>query len=118
MASLTIGNLAERGGVNLETSRYCEREVSALRRLRFLKRINELSFTPGGIKELPGLRNDPDQPCSDVILRIEAKSCELERKIAHWRTMRRALIRLTCSREGDCHVGECPIHENLDAEAA
>lgn len=134
MEFLTIGKLAERGGVNLETIRYYEREglmlppprkcsghrayaPGALRRLRFIKRTKELGFSLGEIRELLGLRNDPDQPCAEVILQIEAKTGEVERKIAHLRTMWRALIRLKSSCEGECHVSECPILESLDSEA-
>ena len=135
METLTIGRLAERGGVNLETIRYYEREglmlppprkssghraysPSALRRLRFIKRAQELGFSLAEIRELLALRRDPDQPCADVIRQIEAKTGEVERKIAHLRAMRRALIRLKSSCEGDCHVSECPILENLDSEVS
>lgn len=135
METLTIGRLAERGGVNLETIRYYEREglmlapprkssghraysPSALRRLRFIKRAKELGFSLGEIRELLALRRDPDQPCADVIRQIEAKTGEVERKIAHLRAIRRALIHLKGSCEGDCHVSECPILESLDADVS
>ena len=131
--TLTIGKLAERGGVNLETIRYYEREglmlppprkssghrayaPGALRRLRFIKRAKDLGFALGEIRELLALRRDPDQPCTGVIRQVEVKIGEVEQKIAHLRSIRRALIRLKTSCEGDCHVSECPILENLDSE--
>lgn len=135
MQTLTIGALAQRGGVNLETIRYYEREglmlppprkssghrayaPGDLRRLRFIKRAKELGFSLAEIKELLALRRDPGQPCSDVIRRIEAKTEEVARKIVHLRAMRRALIRLKNSCEGECPMSECPILENLDSEVA
>ena len=56
METLTIGQLAERGGVNLETIRYYEREglipppphraysTGAIRRLRFIKSAQDAEY--------------------------------------------------------------------------
>ena len=135
METLTTGRLAERGGVNLETIRYYEREglmpspprncsghrsypLSAVRRLRFIRRCQELGFSLSEVKELLALRGDPEQPCADVIRQIDAKTEEMERRIAQLQGIRRALRRLRASCEGACHICECPILENLDKEAA
>ena len=131
METLTIGRLAERGGVNLETVRYYEREglmlppprkssghraypLNAVRRLRFIRRCQELGFSLGEIKELLMLRRAPEQPCADVIQQIDVKSEEIERKITQLRAIRRALRRLKDSCDGNCPVSECPILESLD----
>jgi len=135
MEALTIGKLAERGGVNLETVRYYEREglmpppartasghrsysAGAVRRLRFIRRTKELGFSLSEIKELLDLRRDPDQICTDVVRQVENKTREVEAKIAHLKAIRRALLRLKGSCEGDCHISECPILETLDMEVS
>src|SRR5437867_13204373 len=121
MGTLTIGKLAERGGVNLETVRYYEREGlipppprnasgyrayshTAVRRLRFIKRAQQLGFCLSEIKDLLALRRDPDQLCTDVIRQVDAKSHEVDAKIAHLKAIRRALIRLKDSCDGHCQV--------------
>jgi Hg(II)-responsive transcriptional regulator len=131
--TLTIGRLAERARVNLETIRYYEREglmpapprstsghraypPAAARRLRFIKRTQELGFALAEIRELLALRRDPDQPCADIIHQIHGKAQEVEAKIAHLRAIRRALRRLERSCAGECQVSECPILESLDSE--
>jgi MerR family copper efflux transcriptional regulator len=131
--ALTIGKLAQRGGVNLETIRYYEREnlmlppprtesghrayaPGAVRRLRFIKRAQELGFSLAEIRELLALRRDPEQLCVDVVRQIDSKTQEVEKKIAHLRTIRRALLRMKDSCDGACHVSECPILESLDRE--
>jgi len=133
METLKIGKLAERGGVNLETVRYYEREglmlppgrnssghraysPNAVRRLRFIKRAQELGFSLLEIKELLALRLDPHQLCHDVVRQIETKTHEVEAKIAHLKIIRRGLIHLKDSCDGKCNVSECPILESLDSE--
>jgi DNA-binding transcriptional MerR regulator len=73
MKSLTIGHLARESGVNLETMRYYERRgllpkpprsasgyrlfpSDAARRLRFIRRAQELGFSLKEIRELLSLR--------------------------------------------------------------
>ena len=135
METLTIGRLAQRGGVNLETIRYYERRgimpppprresghrtysMDAVRRLRFIKRAQELGFSLAEIKELLALRLDPKQPCTDVIHRIDAKTLEVEQRIAHLKAIKRVLIRMRASCDGACRVSECPILESLGKEAS
>ena len=133
METLTIGKLAERCGVHLETIRYYEREglmlppprkssghraypPPAVRRLRFIKRAQELGFSLSEIRELLALRLDPDQLCTEVIQQIETKTQEVEAKISHLKVIRRALVKLKASCDGRCHRSECPILESLDTE--
>ena len=135
MQTLTIGQLAARGGVNLETIRYYERQllmpppprresghraysVEAVRRLRFIKRAQALGFKLSEIKELLALRLDRDQLCGDVVLQIDRKTTEVERKIAGLKAIRRILIRMRESCDGGCPMSECPILESLGKEAS
>src|SRR5215831_11101355 len=88
--SLTISRLAHLGGVNLETIRYYEREgllpapprtpagyrifpQEATRRLRFIKRAQELGFSLSEIGELLALRIRPGAKRADIRKRAEAK---------------------------------------------
>jgi Hg(II)-responsive transcriptional regulator len=133
MEPLTIGQLAERAGVNLETVRYYEREglipppprkssghrayaSDAVRRLRFIKRAQELGFSLAEIRELLHLKVDPDQLCTDVVRQIDAKAQEVEEKIRHLEAIKQTLTRMKESCDGHCAVSDCPILESLDAE--
>jgi Hg(II)-responsive transcriptional regulator len=132
METLTIG-LAERGGVNLETIRYYEREglipppprkssghraysTGAIRRLRFIKRAQELGFSLTEIRELLHLKVRPDELCTDVVTQIDAKTREVEEKIRHLEAIKRTLHRMKDSCHGQCAVSDCPILESLDTE--
>ena len=133
MDTLTIGQLVERCGVNLETIRYYEREelipppprkssgdraysASAVRVLRFIKRAQELGFSLAEIRELLHLKVDPDQLCTDVVTQIDAKTREVAEKIQHLEAIKRTLQRMKDSCDGQCAVSDCPILESLDTE--
>ena len=77
MKPLTIGKVAERAGVGVETVRFYEREglldeptrtasgyrqfdEDVIRRLEFISRAKELGFTLNEIKELLSLQVCPD----------------------------------------------------------
>ena len=132
MATLSIGELAREGEVNLETIRYYEREGLMLppprkasghrayasgdvRRLRFIKRAQALGFTLSEVRELLALKVEPHQPCMDVVHQIEAKAREVKAKIAHLQAIKRTLDQMKASCEGHCAVRECPILQSLDA---
>ena len=89
--------------------------MTAVRRLRFIKRTKELGFSLAEIKELLSLRRDPDQLCTEVLHQIDEKTREVEEKITHLKAIRRALSRMRASCDGTCHVSECPILEGLDS---
>jgi MerR family copper efflux transcriptional regulator len=133
MTRLRIGELASRGGVNLETIRYYERDGlmspphrtssghraygsgDALR-LRFIKRSQSLGFTLAEIKELLALNVTPKKPCFDVVTQIEAKALEVKAKIAHLQAIKSTLEKMKASCEGLCSASECPILESLASE--
>ena len=128
---LTIGRLAQLGGVNVETVRYYEREglipkpprtragyrvfpKDAPRRLRFIKRAQELGFSLLEVRELLSLRPPTDRP--KVRARAQAKLSEIEQKIQALQGMRRTITALV-DRCDHCEQGnECPILESLDYE--
>jgi MerR family mercuric resistance operon transcriptional regulator len=133
MERLTIGELAKRGGVNLETIRYYERRgllpkpprspsgyrmfsSDSVRRVRFIKRAQELGFSLKEIKELLALRVTPGTTGADVRRRAEAKIADIEEKVQHLRAMKKALTGLTAACCGDGSISECPILESLSLE--
>ena len=135
MQTLTIGELARTARINLETIRYYECEglipepprttggrrayaPRAAKRLRFIKRAQELGSTLAEIRELLGLRLYPEQLCTDAVSHVDAKLAEVETKIRHLQAIERALTRLKDSCDGQCQVSDCPILESLDTEVS
>jgi len=130
---ITTSELAKRSGVNLETIRYYERvgllpkpprsgggyrqfSPESVRRVRFIKRTRELGFSLNEIKELLALRIAAGSTRVDVRKRAEAKIVDIEGKVQHLRTMRKALVRLTESCCGSGPASDCPILESLSLE--
>lgn len=124
---MTIGELARRAGVNVQTVRYYERRGllaephrtpsgyrqytdATLDRLRFIKRAQELGFTLSEIEELLVLRLDPRTTAAQVKARAEAKIEDVDRRIHDLERIRHALTHLAgrC-RGGHGPVGDCPL---------
>lgn len=133
MEQLTVGELAKRGDVNLETIRYYERRglmpkpprsasgyrlfsPESVRRIRFIKRAQELGFSLKEIKELLALQVSADGTSANVRERAEAKIADIEEKIKTLRAMRKALGLLTNACCGQGSVSECPILESFSSE--
>ena len=134
MEGLRSSELANRGGVNLETVRYYERrgllpkpprtpagyrtfDAGAVRRLRFIRQAQALGFSLKEIKELLALRLDPRASCADVRRRAEAKIADIDEKLRALRAMKRALVCLTAACAGRGPVSACPILESLEERA-
>lgn len=131
MDHLTIGKLAKKARVNIETIRYYERRglipmpprtysgyrqysQKTVKRLEFIKRAKELGFSLREIDDLLSLRLDPATPCSEVKTRAEAKIDQIEEKIISLRKMEEALVELTKACSGQGPIIECPIVEALE----
>src|SRR5260370_14872775 len=112
MNPLTIGQVAHRSGVGIETVRFYEREgllakaarsasgyrqfdEEVIARLQFIQRAKELGFTLNEVKELLSLRVEPDTSCEDVKARAATKIADIEDKIRTLQRMKKALFRLT-----------------------
>jgi MerR family transcriptional regulator, copper efflux regulator len=128
---VTIGELARRAGVNVQTVRYYERRGllpeplrtpsgyrtytdATLDRLRFIKRAQELGFTLSEIEELLVLRLDPRTTAAQIKARANAKIEDVDRRIQDLQRLRHALTHLAgrC-RGGRGPVGECPLLEAM-----
>ena len=126
--SLTIGALASRAGVNVQTIRYYQRREllpvpplpqggvrrypdEIIQRVRFIKRAQHLGFTLEEIARLLELSNGTH--CAETREVAEQKITELENKVADLNAMRASLVTLvrTCSRTGK--EAGCPIIETL-----
>jgi MerR family mercuric resistance operon transcriptional regulator len=133
MRNLTIGHLARKAQVNVETIRYYERRglipepprresgyrqysEDAVSRIQFIKRAKKLGFSLKEISELLSLRVDPNTTCGDVKSRAEAKTAEVEEKMRALQRMKKALTKLTALCRGSGPTSECPIIEALSAE--
>ncbi len=133
MTGMTIGKVARQSGVNIETLRYYERRglvdppprtpsnyrlypPGTVRRVRFIKRAQELGFSLSEINELLSLKNRPDTRCADIRQRAEAKIASINNKIDTLLAMRGALATLMATCEDDGPLDDCPILTALDGE--
>jgi len=129
---LTRGELAKRGGVNIETIRYYERRgllpkpprsaagyrlfsLDDDRRVRFIKRAQELGFSLKEIEELLALQNEPHTTRAVVRKRAEAKIADIEKKLCDLQAMKESLERLTATCSGRGSLCGCPILESFDS---
>lgn len=133
MKPLTIGEVAKRTGIGVETVRFYEREglleeperrpsgyrqfdERIVTRLRFIRRAKELGFTLKEIKELLSLKLDPSTTCTDVKSRAEVKIENIEERIRTLQRMKHALAKLTKACSGRGRTSDCPILDALDGE--
>lgn len=130
---LRSSTLAERGGVNLQTIRYYEREgllpkpprlksgyrmfpETAVQRVRFIKRAQELGFQLSEVRQLLSIQIDPAKECSDVQRLAKAKVEDIEARIRTLQSMRRVLSNLADACPGRGPSSECPILESMEAK--
>ena len=131
MESLTIGKIAKRSDVGIETIRFYEREgliddpprrASGYRqypsdtvdRIRFIRRAKELGFSLKEIKELLKLKVTTGATCDQVKKRAESKIEDIQHKILTLQRMKKALKKLNAACSGKGSVSECPILEALE----
>ena len=104
----TIGEVAKRSGIGVETIRFYEREgvippplrtesgyrqygVDIFKRLHFIKRAQGLGFSLKEIKQLIALRVTPKSNCAEVKRRALVKLDKINEKIADLQRMRGVL---------------------------
>ena len=126
-SQLTIGTLAQAGGVGVETVRFYQRRgllgtpsresgirrygMDDVRRLQVIRRAQTAGFTLEEIRELLDLDATDDRPRARVL--AAARIAALDEKIAELRRARNSLSRLAkeCSSGGS---GPCPILASFD----
>lgn len=123
---LTIGAVARRAGVGVDTIRYYEREgllppprrrasgyrdydPSAVERLRFARRAKDLGFTLKEIRELLALSADRERGVAGVKRRAEARLSEVEQRIRELKRVKHGLQQLIDACPGHGALEHCPI---------
>jgi Hg(II)-responsive transcriptional regulator len=133
MKPLTIGTLATRAGVGVETIRFYERKglvrrpprpgtgfrvypEDSVTRIRFIRRAQALGFTLQEIGGLLALRVTPGTDCAAVRTRAVSKLAIVEARLAELERIRGALSKLVATCPGRGALATCTILEAL-AEA-
>lgn len=134
MNGLTIGKLARRAGVGIDTVRFYEREALLPRprrsasgyrlyaaqdadRVRFIRRAKALGFTLTELRELLHLNAGRGSRAAVKKL-AQHRLDDLERKIAELAAIRDALAHLVSQCSGAGAVEGCPIIEGVLAHDA
>lgn len=134
MAALTIGQLARRAGVGIETVRFYERQgllpkpprtpsgyrqysPDALGRLAFIGRAKALGFALREIAELLALDASREATCDDVKRKAQGKLVDIEVQLAELTGVRDTLKGLVASCGGG-PAGSCPVLLNLKGEGS
>jgi Cu(I)-responsive transcriptional regulator len=130
MDGLTIGKLAKRSGLGIETVRFYERQgliappprtssnyriypPGDIDRLRFIKRAKTLGFSLREIRELLFLREEPTATKADVKRRTEEKIAEIGERIRDLTRIKEALEGLAASCDGEGPTSQCPILQSI-----
>ena len=129
--TLTIGKVAKRAGIGVETIRFYEQEQllpkpardpssgyrlyppSAISRLQFIARAKELGFTLRQTRELLELRAGP-ATCGSMRARAQEKIKDVRDRIEDLRRIEDALQKLTEACPGEGSLNDCPILEALE----
>ena len=129
---LTIGELAQRAGVGVETIRFYERRgliarpmrpaagfraypLEVVARLGFVREAKQLGFTLKEIRDLLALRDNPRTDAAAVRGRAAAKLAQLEDRINQFQRMRVSLQDLLSQCPGRGALNKCSIVEALSA---
>jgi MerR family transcriptional regulator, copper efflux regulator len=132
--TFTIGEVANRAGVGVETVRFYERKgllaepprlasgyrqypPDAIRRILFIHRAQALGFSLREVSDLLSLHVEkPRQSCGEVRRRAEAKLADIDSRIAGLVHMKSALQPLVeaCRKRAD--TSECPILDFIDPD--
>ena len=131
--AMTVGNVAKRAEINIDTVRYYERQgllpkpprtpsgyrtfdEATVQRLRFIRNAQALGFTLKEIKQLFSLRITVGSTCSDLRDYAESKVADIERKIESLQAMKQALQELVSACSVNGPVSECSVFESLNTD--
>ncbi len=128
---LTIGQLAKQAEVGVETVRFYERKglikkpakssgfrkytFETVKRIKFIKRAQELGFTLKEVASLLDLRLGAKSTCGDVQQKAESKILEVNQKIQDLKRIKRSLQNLAkACKNKSASVSECPILDSFE----
>ena len=134
-APLSIGAVAKRAGVAIDTIRFYEREgllpepqrrpsgyrsydEGAVAQLRFIRRAKELGFTLEEVRELLVLSHDRRKGVRAVKQRAQQRLQTLESRIAELQRVRDGLAQLIAACPGHGRPEQCPILRALNDDGA
>jgi MerR family copper efflux transcriptional regulator len=132
MASLTIGALARKAGVGVETVRFYERRglvrrpvrpgtgyrsypEEAVGRIRFIRNAQGLGFTLQEVKDLLALRVTAGTSCAAMRSRAAAKVADVKRRLGDLERIRTALEQLIAICPGRGALTNCTILDAIDS---
>jgi Hg(II)-responsive transcriptional regulator len=130
---LTIGQVAQRARVRLDTVRYYERRgllpapprtpsgyrqyaPETVRRVAFIKRAQALGFTLGEIHHLLSLRVAPGTGCTAVERSARSAMERLDHQLADLHRMRAALARLADACGSQHATDLCPLLDAIEPQ--
>lgn len=131
----SIGQIAKKSGISVETIRYYEKEGllekpqrkesgyrqyngDAINRLFFIQQAKELGFSLKEIGELLSIKSDANTLCSDVKHLAEGKLSDIQSKIKMLRRMEKSLKKLVDACPGKAPISDCPILDSLGKRSA
>lgn len=132
---LTIGVLAKKSGVGVETVKFYHRKgllpkptkpsgggfrhypEEDVTRIRFIKRAQELGFTLRETKDLLEINTRPSATCSDIKAKAKSKLSEVELKIQDLKRVKASLEELihACG-DGKKAAASCRVMNCFDLE--
>jgi len=128
---MRIGDVAREAGVGIETVRFYEQRglivqpakprtggfrdypAAAVRRIRFVRRAQQLGFSLAEIVELLALESEDGAACIDVRRRAETKLAEVAAKIGDLARIKAALAALIEACPGEGPARKCSILEAI-----
>ena len=129
--TLSIGDVATKSGVRVETVRYYEREglipkairahngyrrfvPEAVTHIRLIQSAQSLGFTLQEVGELLSLKANATNSCRSVRETARTRLTDIEQKIAVLTRMRDALLPLVEACKEEKPIADCPILNALD----
>lgn len=129
MDQVTIGTLARRTGVNIETIRYYERhgimpaparsagghrmyDEDHVKRLGFVRRCRDLGFGLDSVRDMLRMVDDDSVTCEQVKRVAESHLADVRAKLADLKRMERSLSETVARCDGG-EAPDCPILETL-----
>lgn len=133
MTLLSIGKVAKRAGISVETIRFYERKgllqepqrkesgyrqylEEDIRKLVFIQHAKNLGFSLNEIKDLISLQTDGKSTSRAVKDLAEHKLQDIEDKIKMLQRMRKTLKHLVDKCPGEGPTSQCPILDALSSE--
>jgi Hg(II)-responsive transcriptional regulator len=130
---LTIGKLSKQANVSIDSIRFYERSgllaaptrtasnyrqypVDAVKRLRFIKRAQNLGFTLAEISDLMELSQQQSASKADVKKRTAEKILDIQSRIQDLNRMLKSLKTLNDHCDGHGPIMECPILNALTGD--